>query len=100
MEPHDLPGLLRSLKVQIDPKRTCLYVHVLAPDKGVTVHGQSLPNLPGSVRSVFASRREVPLPPIRSDMTRVMPTRWVVEGSHALRFTVVKDAGLSLSLSR
>ena len=49
---------------------------------------------------MFASKREVSLPPIRSDMTRVVPTRWVIEGSHSLRFTVVKDAGLSLSLYR
>jgi SpoIVB peptidase S55 len=100
MEPHDLPGLLRALKVQTDPKRTAVYLHVASPDKGVTIHGEALPNLPGSVRSVFASRREAPLSPIRSDLTRVVPTRWVVEGSQSLRFTVVKDAGLSLSLYR
>jgi hypothetical protein len=33
-------------------------------------------------------------------MVRVAPTSWVVEGSQSLRFTVVKDAGLSLSLYR
>jgi hypothetical protein len=100
MEPHDLPGLLRTLKVQTDPKRTAVYLHVPATDKGVTIHGQALPNLPGSVRSVFASKREVPLAPIRSDLTQVASTRWVIEGSQSLRFTVVKDTGLSLSLYR
>jgi hypothetical protein len=100
LEPHDLTGLLRTLKVQTDPKRTAVYLHVGAPEKGVTIQGQALPNLPGSVRSVFASKREVPLPPIRSDMTQIVPTRWVIEGSQSLRFTVVKDAGLSLSLYR
>lgn len=100
LDPHDLPGLLRTLKVQTRPKRTGVYLHVPTPDRGISVKGQALPNLPGSVRSVFASKREIPMPPIRSDMTRVVPTRWVVEGSHTLRFTVVKDAGLSLSLYR
>ena len=100
LEPHDLPGLLRALKVQTDPKGTSIYLHVLSTEKGVNLHGQSLPNLPGSVRSVLASRREVALPPIRSDLMRSVPTRWVIEGSQTLRFTVVKDAGVSLSLYR
>ena len=98
--PRDLSGLLRTLKVQTDPKRTAVYLRVPAPEKGVTIQGQALPNLPGSVRSVFASKREVPATPIRSDIVRVAPTSWVVEGSQTLRFTVVKDAGLSLSLYR
>ncbi len=100
LEPSDLAGILRTLKVQTAPKRTAVYLHVLAPDRGISIQGQPLPNLPGSVRSVFASKREVPVQPIRADMVRVAPTSWVVEGSHTLRFTVVKDAGLSLSLYR
>jgi hypothetical protein len=53
--------------------------------------------LPGSVRAVFASKREGPTAPIRTDIIRVAATRWVVEGMQMLRFTVAKDAGLSLS---
>jgi hypothetical protein len=100
LEPRDLPGLVHTLKTQTDPKRTAVYLHVPAPDRGVSIQGQSLPNLPGSVRSVFASKREIPLPAVRKDMVQVVPTRWVVEGAHTLRFTVVKDAGLSVSLYR
>jgi hypothetical protein len=29
-----------------------------------------------------------------------LPSEWVIEGSKQLRFTVAKDAGLSLSLYR
>jgi hypothetical protein len=100
LDPHDLAGLLRSLKVQVEPKRTAVYLQVQAPDRGVSVQGQPLPNLPGSVRAVFASKREVAVATIRSDLTRVVTTPWVVEGFHSLRFTVVKDAGLSVSLYR
>jgi hypothetical protein len=100
LDPHDLPGLLRTIKVQIEPKRTGVYLLIPAPEKGVSIKGQALPNLPGSVRSVFASKREGPLPSVRSDMTQVVPSRWVIEGSQTLKFTVVKDAGLSLSLYR
>jgi hypothetical protein len=100
LEPHDLAGILHTLRVQTEPKRTAVYLHVQAPDRGVSIQGQALPNLPGSVRSVFVSKREAPVAPVRSDMVRVVPASWVVEGNQTLRFTVVKDAGLSLSLYR
>ena len=40
------------------------------------------------------------MPPIRNDIAGVLPVAWVVEGMQTLRFTVAKDAGLSLSLYR
>ena len=97
LEPRDLDGLIRTLRVQTEPKRTAVYAHVPSPERGLSVQGQPLPNLPGSVRAVFASKREGPTAPIRTDITRVAATHWVVEGMQTLRFTVVKDAGLSLS---
>ncbi len=98
LEPRDIDGLIRSIRVQTDPKRTSIYFHIPSPDRGLTVRGQALPHLPGSVRAAFASKRETPMPPIRSDIVGVLPASWVVEGVQTLRFTVAKDAGLSLSL--
>jgi hypothetical protein len=98
LEPHDLAAVMRAIRVQTEPKRTGVYLHVPSPEKGVSVQGQSLPNLPGSVRAVFASKREVPAPPLRSDLVAVKNTDWVIDGLQSLRFTVAKDAGLSLSL--
>ncbi len=100
LDPRDLGGLLHAIRVQTDPKRSAVYLHLTSPDRGVTVRGQSLPNLPGSVRAVFASKREVALPAIQGDLIQSAPTRWVIEGSQTLRFTVVKDAGLSVSWYR
>ncbi|APW60324.1 SpoIVB peptidase S55 domain-containing protein [Paludisphaera borealis] len=97
-EPRDLEAILKSLHIQTEPKRTGIYAHVQAPERGLAVAGQDLPNLPGSARAVFASKREIPATPIRSDLIQVAATPWVVEGAHTLRFTVAKDAGLSLSL--
>ena len=97
LEPRDLAGLIRTIRLQTEPKRTAVYVHVPSPERGLSVQGQPLPNLPGSVRAVFASKREGPTAPIRTDITRVASTHWVVEGMQMLRFTVAKDAGLSLS---
>ncbi len=97
-EPRDLAGFMKTIRMQTEPKRTAIYVHVPTPERGLAVQGQELPNLPGSVRAAFASKKESPAQPIRSDLITVGQTSWVVEGSQTLRFTVAKDAGISLSL--
>jgi len=96
MEPRDLDGLLKALRLQTLPKRTALYLHVALPDRGLAVQGQSLPNLPGSARAVFSTNRQTQDSPVRTDLIQSADTPWVVEGSQSLRFNVVKDAGLSL----
>src|SRR5262249_15424006 len=95
LEPHNLDGLIQVLRLQCVPKRTALYLHVPLPERGLAVQGQALPHLPGSARSVLASGRQTPQPQVRSDIVKEEPTSWVIEGSQSLRFTVVKDAGLS-----
>jgi len=95
LEPRDLPEILRLLRIQSEPKRTGLYLHVALPDRGLAVKGEPLPNLPGSVRAVFASSKRTQEPPVRSDLVGSVETPWVVEGSQSLRFTVAKDANLS-----
>jgi hypothetical protein len=97
-EPHDLAGFMNTIRTQTEPKRTSIYAHIPTPERGLAVKGQELQNLPGSVRAAFASKREVPAPAIRSDLITVTACSRVVEGTQALRFTVAKDAGLSLSL--
>ena len=54
--------------VQTDPKRTAVYLHIPVAGARFAIKGQALPNLPGSVRAAFASKRETPMPPIRSDI--------------------------------
>jgi hypothetical protein len=100
LEPRDVGDVTEAIRIQTEPKRTAVYVHVPTPERGVSVKGRDLPNLPGSVRAVFASKRETPIPPIRNDMVLVSPTFWVIEGMQSLRFSVAKDDGLSLSLYR
>lgn len=97
-EPRDLAGLLESLRIQTEPKRTAVYMHAPAPGRGLSVAGQTLPNLPSGVRAVFASKRETPALMVRADLIQTAETSWVIEGAQTLRFTVAKDAGVSLSL--
>jgi hypothetical protein len=89
---------MKTIRMQTGPKRTEIFAHVATPERGLAIQGQELPNLPGSVRAAFASKKEVPAQPLRADIITVAPTAWVVEGAQALRFTVAKDAGFSLSL--
>jgi hypothetical protein len=96
-EPRDLASFMKTIRMQTEPKRTAIYAHVPTPERGLAVQGQELPNLPGSVRAAFASKKESPAQSIRSDLITVGPTSWVVEGSQTQRFTVAKDAGVSLS---
>ena len=96
MEPRDLNAILRAIHFQIEPQRTALYLHVPLQDRGLSVEGQPLPNLPGSARAVFNTSRQSQDPPVRTDLIQAANTSYVVEGSQALKFTVVKDKGVAL----
>jgi hypothetical protein len=96
LEPRDLEGVIEAIRLQTVPKRSALYLHVPLPDRGLAVKGQALPNLPGSVRAVFANGRQSQEPPVRTDLIEAVPTPYVVEGVHTLKFTVVKDTGYSI----
>src|SRR4051794_19473152 len=98
MEPRDLDAVLRLVRFQTRPKRTALYLHVALPDRGLAVRGQPLPNLPGSIRAVLADGRQTGAPTVKADLIKAVETSWVVEGSQAIKFEVVKDAGLSIGL--
>jgi hypothetical protein len=96
LEPRDLKGVIEAIRLQTGPRRTALYLHVPLPDRGLSVKGQALPNLPGSVRSVFTSGRQSQESTVKTDLIEVAETPYVVEGAHSLKFTVVKDTGYSL----
>ena len=73
-ETRDVEGVLRSIRSQIDLSRTTLSLHVTAPDRGLAVQGQALPNLPGSARAVFTSGRQTPEPAVRADLVGSVET--------------------------
>ena len=89
-------ALLRAIHLQIEPQRTALHLHVPLQDRGLSVEGQSLPNLPGSARAVFNTSRQSQDAPVRTDLIEAANTPYVIEGSQSLKFMVVKDRGISL----
>jgi hypothetical protein len=95
-DPHDLDALLAFLKLQAGARRSSLYLHVPRPDRGLAISGQALTSLPASARAVMIGTRQTAPPTVRAEMTATVETEWVVEGSQALKFQVVKDPELSL----
>ncbi len=100
LEPRDTADLLKLVRAQVEVNRKSLSLHVQRPDKGLSVEGQALPNLPGSVRAVFSTSRQTPDPQIRADQVQTIETPWVIEGSQSMRFSVVRDSGVSLAGQR
>lgn len=91
-DPHSLAALLEFLKFQIALERTNLFLHVPRNERGLAVAGQSLANLPASVRVVLSDSRQTAPTVIRPDEITALSTPFVVEGSQTLKFKVVKDA--------
>ena len=97
LDPRDSDDLLRLVRAQTEINRKSLSLHVQRPDRGMAVEGQALPNLPGSVRAVFSTSRQTADPQVRADLVQSLETGWVIEGSQTLRFSVVKDSGITLA---
>jgi hypothetical protein len=91
-EPRTLAGLLEFLQLQADLPRDRLYAHVALPRRGVAVAGQALPDLPASLRAVFTEGRATAPPVVKSEAVAALPTAYVIEGSQAIPFEVVRDA--------
>ncbi len=93
--PQDVKAILDFVRLQIEPQRTTLFLHVALPDRGLAVQGQPLPNLPGSVRAVLADDRGTTPPAIRDELIETVDVPWVVDGSESLKFEVAKDTGIA-----
>ncbi|MFO0959344.1 MAG: SpoIVB peptidase S55 domain-containing protein [Isosphaeraceae bacterium] len=94
-EPKNLAELFRYLRMQSSTKRSEFYLHLPLPDRGLAVEGQAMPALPGSARAVLSSGKHGADPAIRAELIAGSSTPFVVEGAQSIRFTTVRDAGLS-----
>jgi hypothetical protein len=94
--PHTLGQLFDSLKVQTAAKRTNLVVRIPINAVGVALGGTSLPNLPPSMVEILGSSRRTGAQPVAGAIVARRNTKWVVQGTDSVRFTVTKNkkAGL------
>lgn len=95
LEPKSLDALVQLLRDRAAPTRTALYLHLARQGKGVTLGGQPLADLPGSVRTVLASTRTSSVQSVREDAIAAIETPWVVEGAQTVTIQVTRNPGLA-----
>ena len=80
-------------------RREVAFIHAPRPRntyyRGLTIDGQSLPDLPASARSVLGSNRETPDPPVRKELVTTEETPYVLDGVQTVSFTVTRDRDLT-----
>lgn len=89
--PQNIDQLFEGLAVQTSAKRTNLVVRVPINAVGVAVDGKSLPNLPPSMVQILGGSRRTGVQSIGGALVSRQNTRWVIQGSDTVRFTVTKN---------
>jgi hypothetical protein len=89
--PHTLGQLFDSLQVQTAAKRTNLVVRIPINAVGVALDGTSLPNLPPSMVEILGGSRRTGAQPVTGAIVARRSTKWVVQGTESVRFTVTKN---------
>jgi hypothetical protein len=88
--PSNLDQVFEAVRVQMSAQRTNLVMRVPLPRAGVAVNGKSLPNLPPSMVQILGNSRRTGAQTLTSALVSRRPTEWVIQGSEAVRFHVVK----------
>jgi hypothetical protein len=92
--PTNLDQHLQSLDLQTSVQRTSLVVRLPIGDTGVSLDGQTLPDLPGSMVEMLSSGRRTGAQTMAGALVSKHATDWVVQGSQSVKFTVVKHKPL------
>jgi hypothetical protein len=88
--PTNLDQVFESVRVQTNVKRTNLVLRLPVPDAGVALGGKALPHLPPSMVQILGNGRRSGAQTMSSALVARQPTDWVIQGSEAVRFTVVR----------
>jgi SpoIVB peptidase S55 len=87
--PRNISQLFELLRMRA--KRNRLYVYVPLKERGITVDGRELPDLPPSVLAVMAGHRRTGMGLMRNSLTAEKATDWVIQGAHRIPFKVVEE---------
>jgi hypothetical protein len=90
--PQKLSQLLEALHVQTSAKRTNLVLRLPTGPTGVTVEGQALTQLPGSMVQILGSGKRTGAQTVHSALVSRQPTEWVIQGTEVVRFTVTRHS--------
>jgi hypothetical protein len=89
--PQDLGQVFRALRVQAEARRTNLVVRVPTSAVGVALDGKALPDLPASMVQILGNTRRTGAQPVTGALVARQSTKWVLQGSESVRFTVAKN---------
>ena len=89
-QPDEPRSGIRGVRVQTNVKRTNLVLRLPVPDAGVALSGKSLPHLPPSMVQILGNGRRTGAQTMSGALVSRQPTDWVIQGSEAVRFTVVR----------
>lgn len=87
--PHSFEQLVKTLEES--EKNNEIAIRLFLPRSGVTVHGQELPSLPGSLVNIMSSSRQTGVGKLAGEIFKRIPTEWVISGSHQLELTVKRE---------
>jgi hypothetical protein len=90
--PQKLSQLLEALHLQTGAKRTNLVLRVPTGPTGVTVEGQAMTQLPGSMVQILGAGRRTGSQMVNSALVARQATEWVIQGSEGVRFTVTRHS--------
>jgi hypothetical protein len=88
--PSNLDQVFEAVRLQTSVQRTNLTMRLPVPQAGVAVNGKTLPNLPPSMVRILGNSRRSGAQTLNSALVARQPTEWVIQGSEAVRFQVVR----------
>jgi hypothetical protein len=88
--PTTLDQVFEAVRLQTSVQRTNLTLCLPVPHAGVAVNGKTLPNLPPSMVQILGNSRRTGAQTLNSALVARQPTEWVIQGSEAVRFHVVR----------
>ena len=87
--PENLAQLLALIERREDNRDIVL--RVTMPSLGVSLHGETLPNLPPSLMNIIAYGNQSSATPVVNEVVRRHQTEWVLSGSQGLSLTVEQE---------
>jgi hypothetical protein len=88
--PSNLAQVFEAVRVQTSVQRTNVVMRLPMPRSGVALNGKALPDLPPSMVQILGSSRRSGAQTMNSALVVRQPTDWVIQGTEAVRFTVVR----------
>ncbi|MGF1582287.1 MAG: SpoIVB peptidase S55 domain-containing protein [Gemmataceae bacterium] len=89
--PLSQEDVLKTLRLKSGVRRNRLVIRLPRKPHGVALEGTTLPDLPASMVHILANSRRSGVQTMRTALVSVAETPWVISGSEAVTFRVIKN---------